>query len=165
MMRLREMNAADMDAIMRIEQSVHAHPWTRGNFTDALKSDSVCKVYEDGEEMLGYVVLMPAVDEVELLNISIAAAHQRKGLGRKLLAETMAVARGMNMRRMLLEVRPSNVAALGLYSDAGFSEIGLRRGYYPAAPARSTPVGAPLLRNDPSADNGREDAIVMECIL
>jgi len=146
MTRLREMNLADMDAIMRIEQRVHAHPWTRGNFTDALKSDCVCKVYEVEGEMLGYFVFMPAVDEAQLLNISIAAKQQRKGLGRKLLGETMEIARGMNMRRMLLEVRPSNVAALGLYRDAGFREIGLRCGYY-------------------AADNEREDAIVMECVL
>lgn len=145
-MRLREMNLADLDEVMRIEQSVHAHPWTRGNFTDALNGDSVCKVYGDGGKILGYMVLMPAVDEMELLDIGIDAAHQRKGLGRKLLDESMKIARGMNMRRMLLEVRPSNVAALGLYRAAGFCEIGLRRGYYPT-------------------DNGREDAIVMECTL
>ena len=143
---LREMNLADVDTVMRIEQDVHAHPWTRGNFTDALNSDCVCKVYEADGEMLGYVVLMPAVDEAQLLDISIAAAHQRKGLGRNLLGEAMKIARGMDMRRMLLEVRPSNVAALGLYRAAGFSEIGLRRGYYPK-------------------DNGREDAVVMECVL
>ena len=146
MMQLREMNPADMDEVMRIEQSVHAHPWTRGNFTDALNSGSVCRVYEEEKEILGYVVLLPAVDEMELLNISIAAGHQRKGLGRKLLGEVMEIARGMNMRRMLLEVRASNEVALGLYCDTGFSQIGLRRGYY-------------------LADNGREDAIVMECVL
>ena len=146
MPELREMNPADVDAIMRIEQCVHAHPWTRGNFTDALKSDCLCKVYEADGEMLGYAVLMPAVDEVQLLNITIAAGHQRKGLGRKLLGEIMKMARSMGMQRVLLEVRPSNVAALGLYRDAGFSEIGLRRGYYPDG-------------------NGREDAIVMECLL
>ena len=144
---LREMNLADMDAVMRIEQGVHMHPWTRGNFTDALKSNCICKLYEAEGEMLGYVVLMPAVDEAQLLNISIAAERQRKGLGRKLLGEAMEMARGMNMRRMLLEVRPSNVAALGLYRDAGFSQIGLRHGYYP------------------SADNRREDAVVMERVL
>ena len=145
-MRLREMNLADVDAVMRIEQDVHAYPWTRGNFTDALKSDCICKVYETDGEMLGYVVLMPAVDEAQLLDMSITAAHQRKGLGRKLMEEVMKIARGMNMRRVLLEVRPSNMAALGLYRVAGFSQIGLWRGYYPK-------------------DNGREDAIVMECIL
>ena len=145
-MRLREMNMADMDAVMRIEQRVHAHPWTRGNFTDALNSDYVCKVYEVEGEIVGYFVFMPAVDEAQLLNISIVAGQQRKGLGRMLMKELKEIARGMNMRRMLLEVRPSNVAALGLYHAAGFSQIGLRRGYYPK-------------------DNEREDAIVMECVL
>ena len=144
---LREMDPADVDAAMRIEQCVHAHPWTRGNFTDALNSDSICKVYEAKGAILGYLVLMPAVDEMQLLNISIASGHQRRGLGRKLLDEAMKMARGLNMRRMLLEVRSSNAAALGLYRDAGFCEIGLRRGYYPVA------------------SNGREDAIVMECLL
>jgi len=146
MMQLREMTPADIDEIMRIEQRVHRSPWTRGNFTDALDSGYVCKVYESEGETLGYTVLMPAVDEAQLLNISIAADHQRKGLGRKLLGETKEIARGLNMRRLLLEVRPSNAAALGLYRAAGFSEIGLRRGYYADA-------------------SGREDAIVMECLL
>ena len=145
-MRLRDMVAADLDAVVHIEQQVHAHPWTCGNFTDALASGYLCKVYEDGEEMLGYAVLMPVLDEIELLDISIAAGHQRKGLGRRLLGEVMDIARGMHMRRMLLEVRPSNAAALGLYCAAGFRQINLRRGYYPA--------GA-----------GREDAIVMEYLL
>lgn len=145
-MRLREMTPADMDEVMRIEQLVHLSPWTRGNFTDALDSGYVCKVCEDEGEMLGYTVLMPAVEEAQLLTISIAAEHQRKGLGRKLLGEIKEIARGLNMRRLLLEVRPSNVAGLGLYRAAGFREIGLRRGYYAAV-------------------SGREDAIVMECLL
>ena len=143
---LREMSLADVDAILRIEQQVHAYPWTLGNFTDSLKSNNVCKVYENGDGLLGYAILMPALDEIQLLNISIAREYQRKGWGRRLLGEIMKIARDMNMRRILLEVRPSNVAALALYLDAGFSEIGLRRGYY-------------------LADNGREDAIVMECLL
>ena len=94
----------------------------------------------------------------------------------------MRMARGLNMRRVLLEVRPSNTAALGLYCNMGFREIGLRRGYYPAVtPARGTPkVGNPHpaggwaeLTPPPDthpagglgADKVREDAIVMECIL
>jgi len=145
---LREVTPADIDAIVRIEQRVHAHPWTRGNFVDAIISGYVCKVYAEGNEVLGYAVLMQAVDEVQLLNISIAAEHQRRGLGRTLLGEIIVIARGMNMRRLLLEVRPSNVAALGLYHATGFCEIGRRRGYYPS-----------------ENGNGREDAIVMECQL
>ncbi|MGO8754738.1 MAG: ribosomal protein S18-alanine N-acetyltransferase [Gallionellaceae bacterium] len=142
-MMLRDMNIADVNDVLRIEQQVHDYPWTRGNFTDALDSGYLCKVFEQGGAMLGFVIMMIAPDEMQLLDLGIAAAYQRRGLGRRLLAEAMKIAREMDMRRILLEVRPSNVAAQGLYFDAGFREIGLRRGYYPAA-------------------NGREDAIVME---
>ena len=128
---------------MGIEQQLHDYPWTQGNFADVLASGYLCKVYEQDKRIQGYIMMMPAVDDMQLLNISVAAAHQRRGLGRRLLGEAMAIARAMNMLRMLLEVRPSNVAAQGLYADAGFRVIGLRRGYY-------------------QADAGREDAIVME---
>lgn len=141
---LREMSLADVDTVALIEQRAHPHPWTRGNFTDALASRYLCKVYEREGVMLGYLVLMPAVDEAQILDLTIAPEYQRQGLGRALLAEALGMAHNIKLRRVLLEVRPSNVAALGLYRSAGFREIGLRRGYYPA-------------------DNGgREDAIVME---
>jgi len=143
---LRDMNLADVAEIVCIEQRVHACPWSSGNFIDALKSNYVCKVYEAEGEILGYVVFMFAVDEVHLLNISIVADYQRKGLGRGLLGATMKIARGCKMRSMLLEVRHSNAAALGLYRAVGFRQIGLRHGYY-------------------SAGNEREDGIVMEYLL
>lgn len=141
-MILRDMSEADLDAVLSIEREVHAHPWTAGNFSDALSSKYVCKVYENEGRMLGYAVLMLAVDEAELLDIAIAAGQQRHGWGRKLLEEMMALARRQNMQRMVLEVRASNAAAIALYRKAGFSDIGLRRDYYPA-------------------ENGREDAILM----
>jgi len=45
-MILREMTEADLDAVLRIEREVHAHPWTLGNFSDALRSGYQCKVFE-----------------------------------------------------------------------------------------------------------------------
>jgi len=140
---LRDMAEADLDAVLAIEQQVHSHPWTRGNFSDALKSGYLCKVYETGDgAMLGYAILMPGVDEAELLDIAIAAPHQQRGWGRKLLDEMFVLARRRNLQRMVLEVRASNLPAINLYRKAGFADIGLRREYYPA-------------------ENGREDAILM----
>ena len=139
---LRDMSEVDLDAVLRIEQAVHTHPWTRGNFSDALLSKYLCKVYESDQGMLGYAVMMFAVDEAELLDIAIAARFQRHGWGRKLLEEMLALARRNEMVRVVLEVRASNAAAITLYRHAGFADIGLRREYYPA-------------------ENGREDAILM----
>jgi ribosomal-protein-alanine N-acetyltransferase len=141
-MILREMTEADLDAVLRIEREVHAHPWTLGNFSDALRSQYQCKVFESTGVMMGYAVMMLAVDEAELLDIAIDKGHQRKGIGRKLLDAILSLARHENMRRMVLEVRASNQAAIALYRASGFEQIGLRRDYYPAA-------------------NGREDAILM----
>ena len=143
---LRAMTQADLDVIWNIERRVHAYPWTLGNFHDALVSKNICLVYEDGGQMMGYAVMMLAVDEVQLLNISIDAPYQRQGLGMRLLRELQTQMRGLKMQRMLLEVRSTNIAARGLYEAAGFVKIGLRRGYY-------------------AGTQGREDAMVMECLL
>ncbi|MHB0926231.1 MAG: ribosomal protein S18-alanine N-acetyltransferase [Gallionellaceae bacterium] len=146
-MMLRTMTQDDVDVVLAIEQAVQRFPWTRGNFTDALHSGYLCCVDEtESGGIRGYAILMPTVDEAELLNIGVAAAQQRKGLGRAMLAEMLNVARGRKMKRVFLEVRSSNVAAIALYRSAGFSEAGARRGYYQGA-------------------NGSEDAIVMACEL
>jgi len=146
-MILRDMTEADLEAVLRIENEVHAYPWTPGNFSDALRSGYTCKACEsESGELFGYAVMMSAVDEAELLDIAISARQQRQGLGRRLLQEMMALARRANMVRMVLEVRASNAAAISLYRAVGFSDIGLRRDYYPAR-------------------NGREDAILMGCEL
>jgi len=127
---MRDMVPADVDAVFAIEQAVQAYPWTRGNFADALNNGYFCRVDEAGGEIRSYAVLMPVVDEAELLNIGVAADQQRRGVGRAMLLEMLDLACGRNMIRVFLEVRASNTAALALYRSAGFVEIGLRRGYY-----------------------------------
>lgn len=143
---MRAMKPDDVDQVLAIEQAVQAYPWTRGNFVDALEQGYLCGVDEQGGEICGYAVLMPVLDEAELLNIGVAARHQRNGLGRAMLREMLAMAQRMKMRRVFLEVRAANVAALALYRSAGFAAIGMRRGYYQNA-------------------SGSEDAITMACEL
>lgn len=127
---LRDMTLADIDAVLRIEQSVQAYPWSLGNFTDALINGYVCCVDERDGEICSYAVLMMGVDEAELLTIGVAAGQQRRGLGRSMLNGMLAMARDKNRQRVFLEVRSSNAAAIALYRKEGFSEVGLRRSYY-----------------------------------
>jgi ribosomal-protein-alanine N-acetyltransferase len=143
---MRAMTLADMDAVLCIEQAVQAYPWTRGNFIDALSHGYICSVDEQDGEIRGYAILMPVLQEAELLNIGVVAGQQRKGLGRAMLLEMLDTACAKNMLKVFLEVRASNVAALALYRSAGFREIGLRRDYYQNA-------------------SGSEDAITMACDL
>lgn len=137
---LRPMHAADLYAVMRIERKIYSHPWTYGNFQDSLNAGYSCWIYQFAQSIVGYAVMMVAADEAHLLNLSIAAEWQRQGWGKKLLQHVLPLARQHRARVILLEVRPSNVAALGLYRGFGFKRIALRRGYYPADPAREDAV-------------------------
>ena len=138
---------ADLDAVMAIENVIYTHPWTRGNFSDSLANDSGaggnCWVMELHGVMVGYAVVSCAVGEAHLLNLSVAAAWQQRGLGREILLYVIDFIKKNKIIVMFLEVRISNTAARALYAQTGFREIGVRRGYYPA------PVG-------------REDANVLE---
>lgn len=141
--RYRRMTAADLEAVMMIEEAVYPYPWTRGNFADSLAAGYHCWIVECGGEMAGYTVVTVAAGEAHLLNLSVAAPWQRQGIGRELLGFVLRLARDYGAAKILLEVRPSNSAALSLYASADFAEIALRRGYYPAG-------------------DGREDAIVLQ---
>jgi [ribosomal protein S18]-alanine N-acetyltransferase len=138
----RPMREADLDQVMRIEPLIYEHPWTRGNFEDSLKAGYSCWMLEWKEKLVGYGVLMMGVGEMHLLNLSIAIEWQRRGFGRALLHHFIRVAHECAAGRILLEVRPSNLAARALYQAQGFKVISVRRGYYPAR-------------------EGREDALIM----
>lgn len=141
--RYRRMTADDLDAVVRIENAIYPHPWTRGNFSDSLAAAYHCWIVECAGDIVGYSVVMVAAGEGHLLNLSVAAAWQRRGIGRQLLAFVSKLARDYGAERLLLEVRPTNHAALALYAAAGFSRVAVRRGYYPAG-------------------DGREDAVILQ---
>ncbi|HEV3010493.1 MAG TPA: ribosomal protein S18-alanine N-acetyltransferase [Burkholderiales bacterium] len=135
------MREPDLEGVMAIESVIYTHPWTRGNFADSLRAGYECRVLKLGAgllggELLGYFVLMIAAGEAHLLNLSIAAAHQRAGHGSWLLGEAMALARKRSARTLFLEVRPSNRGAQALYTRFGFRKVAVRRGYYPAHAGR-----------------------------
>ncbi len=144
---LRPMQLEDLDAIMQIEPTIYSHPWTRGNFSDSLNSGYSAWVLEDKGEMVGYALMMMVMDETHLLNLSIAKAYQKQGLGRYLLEHMLTISKTHKAAHMFLEVRPSNISAIALYENMGFCEMAVRRGYYPADPKISK--------------TGREDAVLM----
>lgn len=141
---LRPMHQRDLDTVVGIERLIYSHPWTPGNFRDSLHAGYSCWVLEAQDGIIGYCVMMVGVGEAHLLNLSVAPAWQRHGLGSGMLRHLLERAREWGARELLLEVRPSNAAARALYAGFGFREVAVRRGYYPA-------------------EQGREDAILMAC--
>ncbi len=140
------MSERDVASVMVIEQQAYAFPWTSGNFLDSLRAGYSLRVLKENGVMIGYVVWMAVVDEAHLLNLTLSPARQGRGLGSWMMQQFMAQVREAGFTKILLEVRPSNHAAIGLYRKFGFEEIGRRHGYYP---------------NSGTPGEAREDAIVM----
>ena len=141
----RPMRTNDLDAVMAVEQACYEFPWTRGNFLDSLAAgyETDLALDETGA-VVGYRLAMVGVDEMHLLNLTVRLDCQGRGLARALLQRLIDDCRRLSLATLWLEVRPSDVRARALYQRRGFREVGLRRGYYPAA------------------DGRREDAIVMQ---
>jgi len=130
------MTADDLAAVTELEASLQAFPWSHGNFVDSLAAGHAMWVCRQGDDVIGFSVVMPVLDEAQLLNIGVDRRHQGQGHGARLLRHLMAEARAGGAERLLLEVRPSNQRAIDFYRQFGFTQIGVRRGYYPAAVGR-----------------------------
>jgi ribosomal-protein-alanine N-acetyltransferase len=129
---LRTMGPEHLDAVMAIEQSAYSHPWSRGNFKDSLNPlfDAHCLWLED--ELLGYFLAMHGVEEMHLLNITVAPARQGQGWGRMMLDALTLLSRQQGAQWLWLEVRQSNAQALQVYERYGFRRVSIRKDYYPA---------------------------------
>lgn len=139
---IRPMLETDLPAVFSIESRIYEFPWTERNFIDSMQAGYLLHCLLIDQQLVGYIVMMAVVDEYHLLNISIDADFQGKGHGKYLLEWGLAQAQAARMNGMLLEVRPSNLQAKGLYEALGFQPVGIRKNYYPAK-------------------EGREDALVL----
>jgi ribosomal-protein-alanine N-acetyltransferase len=141
--RFEPLLADRLDEVLRVEQRAYALPWSRANFIDALHSGYQAQMLLAGFELLGYFVAMKGVDEVHLLNITVAPEFQGQGWSRILLEALAIWSRGQAAEWLWLEVRVGNLRALRVYEAHGYRRVGLRKDYYPALHGK------------------REDAIVM----
>jgi ribosomal-protein-alanine N-acetyltransferase len=138
------LTAEDLDDVLSVERAAYEFPWTPGNFIDSLRAGHDALVLRDVTgQLLGYFVAMKGVDEVHLLNLTVAPSVQGHGHGRFLLERVLDVARQNGAQQVWLEVRRQNERAQQIYARFGFKTSGIRKAYYPASLGR------------------REDAIVM----
>ncbi len=136
----------DLPEILEIERLSYTHPWTENNFIGCLRHHYHNWILFDPNAKTAAIVAYGfsniILDEVQLLNLCVADRFRGQRAGEKMLRFMISQALIAGGKSMFLEVRKSNVAAIGLYSSVGFNEVGLRKGYYPAF-------------------SGREDAVVL----
>lgn len=130
MLTLRPMTHSDIPAVVEIEQAAHRAPWSEKLFQDCLHAKYDCTVLCENEQIVAYAIVSNVTQEAEILNICVSVQHQQQGLGRQFLKAVLEQLAAQEVQTCFLEVRPSNTAAIALYTRLGFEKVGCRKAYY-----------------------------------
>ncbi|HUM08446.1 MAG TPA: GNAT family N-acetyltransferase [Acidocella sp.] len=101
-------------------------PWDADSFATLLGMPGVIGIID---ERGGFLLLRIVLDEAEILTIGVTAPRQ--GMGQELMREGLALAAAQGVREMHLEVAATNAPARALYAKLRFTQVGLRKAYYP----------------------------------
>ena len=87
--------------------------------------------WQPGDDFIaGFIGLWHMVDEAHVVSIGVRTEYRGLGLGEMLLLSAIEQSIEHELRHVTLEVRVSNHVAQNLYKKYGFTERGLRKGYY-----------------------------------
>jgi [ribosomal protein S18]-alanine N-acetyltransferase len=127
---VRGMIRSDVPAMLSILcESPETSMWSENSLRESCGSESAW-VAERGKCVVGFLIGRAAADEFEILNLAVAKAYRRNGIGSRLLESALNWFRTAETQRAYLEVRASNEAAIALYERHGFSACGRRARYY-----------------------------------
>jgi ribosomal-protein-alanine N-acetyltransferase len=131
--KIRPMERKDVDEVVQIEAAAYGeHHWGKDSFYGELSNDLAhyfCAEDENGK-LLGYSGVWGIIDEAHITNIAVSPSIRRKKVGEALLVNMINYCYENEMKYITLEVRVSNVPAIGLYEKYGFKSLGSRKGYY-----------------------------------
>lgn len=134
-LNIRRMKDSDIENVYSIETNVHIAPWSKDILRDCVLVGYDCRVLEinngDSPILAGYIISRISNNSCHILNLCIAKPLQSKGLGRKLLQTVLySLSKYTQTESVILEVRPSNSAALHLYETMGFEKVEIKKEYY-----------------------------------
>jgi [ribosomal protein S18]-alanine N-acetyltransferase len=128
------MTTADLDQVLDLEFALFGEEaWSRQMLAGELSQQPASRCYlvaDDAGSVIGYAGLLVAGSQADVVTIAVAISHWGQGIGSRLLGELFAEAGRRGCSEMFLEVRADNLRAQRLYHWWGFTEVGIRRGYY-----------------------------------
>ena len=130
-MEIRMMKKEDILQLAELEKRCFSDPWSVSAFEYELKNPlSVWLVAAEGDQVAGYVGSQTVIDESDMMNIAVAPAYRRQGIAEKLISMLIVRLKDRGSYSLTLEVRASNIPAIGLYQKLGFIQVGRRPNYY-----------------------------------
>jgi ribosomal-protein-alanine N-acetyltransferase len=133
--KIRPMVRADIDKVVLIETLIFSEPWPKAAFEEELeREERGIIVAEIKSVIVGYAGFITAAGEAHLTNMGVVPDFRGKGIAKTLLKCILEIAKKAESDYIFLDVRPSNTAAINLYSKFGFTELYRRPNYYRIPP-------------------------------
>lgn len=131
-MNIGHIEKNDIEAIMALERTGIAHPWTSDSIEGLINDHDKAglKACDDDGKLIGYIGAAYVLDEAEIGNLCVLPEYRGKGTGRKLLASMIELLKSKGCSTVYLEVEETNVPAISLYEKFGFQKYNLRKDYY-----------------------------------
>ena len=131
-MTVRRATIEDAKEIFAIEMDCFSVPWSLDSIEAELinQEKKLYYVIEDTEGVVGYAGVWLVYDEGQITNIAIRPSARRQGFGATLTRALIEECFKRGMHEIFLEVRISNLSALSLYRQLGFTVKGMRKNYY-----------------------------------
>jgi [ribosomal protein S18]-alanine N-acetyltransferase len=130
-MFIRPMIAADLPAVIELDQLSFSQPWPPAAFEVELENiNSRCWVVDVDARVVAALVLWRVLDEAHIATVAVHPDFRQRGIGSALLRASMDAAYAEGARIYHLEVRAGNLAAQKMYADFGYEVVGRRPGYY-----------------------------------
>lgn len=131
MINIYDATIEDARVLSLIHSACFDRGWSQKEFEDLFqRRNAVCQGQMIGEDWVSFSILVPMLDEMELLSIAVLPNQRGQKLGAALLGHQISILKSRNVRRLLLEVAEDNVSAKALYTQLGFATDGRRPKYY-----------------------------------
>jgi [ribosomal protein S18]-alanine N-acetyltransferase len=152
--RIRRGSVEDAPQLAALHAPAFTDAWPEAAFASLLVQPEVTVLIGAmlARAAQGFILVRNVADEAEVLTFCVAKSARRHGLGRALLAAAFDASRERGALHVFLEVGANNAAALGLYRESGFVEIGRRSAYYRHGPqAADALVMRRILNSSPAS--------------
>ena len=131
MIEILPMTEADVDDVLKVEESSFHITWTRADFEREAKNDmAIYYVARVDGNIAGYAGMWHVVDEGQITNVAVMPEYRQMGIGSLMMEKIIEKAIEKEMTGITLEVKISNYNAQKLYTKYGFKPEGFRKNYY-----------------------------------
>lgn len=131
---IQEMSLQDVPAVAAIEKVSLPIPWGERSFRNEILENPVAGLFvvrrQERKAIIGFACVWLVDREMRINSLAVHPGWRKRGIGRRFLRFLLEYAVTQGCSEAMLEVRPSNGSAIGLYRAAGFAAVGRRKGYY-----------------------------------